>query len=75
IIKTFIDYLPYIENTMDHPNFTNGPIEGIINKIKLIKRNAYGYRNFINFRNRILIISRLFVSEHKKYIKQQNRVA
>ncbi|SCT10046.1 ISL3 family transposase [Staphylococcus caeli] len=75
IIKTFIEYLPYIENTMDHRNFTNGPIEGIINKIKLIKRNAYGYRNFINLRNRILIISRLFVSEHKKYIKQQNRVA
>ncbi|WP_436862677.1 transposase, partial [Staphylococcus caeli] len=75
IIKTFIEYLPYIENTMSYPKFTNGPIEGIINKIKLIKRNAYGYHNFINFRNRILIISRLFVSQHKKYIKQQKRVA
>lgn len=70
IVKTFKTYLPFIENTMNHPKFTNGPIEGIINKIKLIKRNAYGYRNFINFRNRILIISILFISEHKKYIKQ-----
>uniref|UniRef100_UPI003F575DA4 transposase n=1 Tax=Staphylococcus shinii TaxID=2912228 RepID=UPI003F575DA4 len=61
IIKTFNDYLPFIENTMNYPSFTNGPIEGTINKIKLIKRNAYGYRNFINFRNRILIVSRLFV--------------
>lgn len=75
IIKTFNDYLPFIENTMNYPSFTNGPIEGTINKIKLIKRNAYGYRNFINFRNRILIVSRLFVSEHKKYIKQQYQVA
>ncbi|SCT51467.1 transposase for ISSps1 [Staphylococcus caeli] len=75
IIKTFKDYLPFIENTVQHPKLTNGPIEGIINKIKLIKRNAYGYRNFINFRNRILIISRLFVSEHKKHIKQHSKVA
>lgn len=41
------------------------------NKIKLIKRVAYGYRNFNNFRNRILIISRLYVSEYKKRTKQQ----
>lgn len=75
IVKTFKDYLAFIENTMNHPKFTNGPIEGIVNKIKLIKRNVYGYLNFINFRNRILIISRLCVSEHKKYINQQNRVA
>ncbi|PTF74360.1 hypothetical protein BU679_10340 [Staphylococcus chromogenes] len=41
------------------------------NKIKLIKHVAYGYRNFNNFRNRILIISRLYVSEYKKRTKQQ----
>ncbi len=33
---------------------TNGPVEGINNKIKLIKRRAYGYRNVTNFRNRIV---------------------
>ncbi|TRN46941.1 transposase, partial [Staphylococcus pseudintermedius] len=53
----------------------NGPIEGINNKIKLIKRVSYGYRNFWNFRNRILMISKVFVSEYKKHIKQQNNVA
>ncbi|WP_418261644.1 transposase, partial [Eubacterium sp.] len=26
-------------------------------KIKVIKRNAYGFRNFENFRNRILMTS------------------
>lgn len=33
---------------------TNGPAEGINNKIKVIKRMAYGFRNFANFRLRIL---------------------
>jgi transposase len=33
---------------------TNGRSEGINNKIKLIKRRAYGFRNFGNFRLRIL---------------------
>ena len=35
--------------------YSNGPIEGINNKIKVIKRTAYGFRNFGNFRLRILI--------------------
>jgi transposase len=34
----------------------NGHIEGINNKIKVIKRVAFGYRNFSHFRNRILYI-------------------
>ena len=34
---------------------TNGPIEGTNNKIKVIKRTAYGFRNFFRFRIRILI--------------------
>lgn len=35
-------------------NETNGYTEGCNNKIKVLKRNAYGYRNFKRFRNRIL---------------------
>ena len=34
-------------------NYTNGFIEGLNNKIKVIKRIAFGYRNFSNFRSRI----------------------
>lgn len=34
---------------------TNGVVEGINNKLKLIKRSAYGFRNFENFRTRILL--------------------
>ena len=35
---------------------TNGFTEGCNNKIKVLKRNAYGYKNFNRFRNRILHI-------------------
>ena len=35
-------------------SITNGFAEGCNNKIKVLKRNAYGYRNFARFRNRIL---------------------
>lgn len=34
--------------------YTNGCIEGYNNKIKVIKRNAFGYKNFTRFRNRII---------------------
>ena len=44
-------------------------LEGINNKIKLLKRLSYGYSSFSNFRLRILIMSRLFVSEYKNNIK------
>ena len=36
-------------------HLSNGPIEGTNNKIKVIKRTAYGFRNFFRFRVRILI--------------------
>ena len=34
---------------------TSGVVEGINNKLKLIKRSAYGFTNFENFRNRCLL--------------------
>ena len=33
---------------------TNGPTEGFNNKAKLVKRRAYGYRSFSNYRLRLL---------------------
>jgi transposase len=33
---------------------TSGAMEGINNRIKLIKRQGYGFTNFDNFRNRVL---------------------
>ena len=44
-----------ILNSFSSP-YTNGFTEGCNNKIKVLKRNAYGYKNFRRFRNRILHI-------------------
>ena len=44
VIKTLITYLPYIQNTCEYPTRTNDPIEGINNKIKVLKRNAYVFK-------------------------------
>lgn len=51
--KTMINWLSGILNSFSLP-ITNGFTEGCNNKIKILKRNAYGYRNFKRFRNSIL---------------------
>ena len=50
---TLQNWAKSILDTFDYP-YTNGFTEGCNNKIKVLKRNAYGYRNFNRFRNRIL---------------------
>jgi len=57
-IKTIKKYIGYIENTFKY-DYTNGILEGINNKIKVIKRIAFGYRCFFHFKNRILITQNL----------------
>jgi transposase len=52
-VKTLKNWFDSIVNYFLHRT-TNGPAEGINNKIKVIKRMAYGFRNFANFRLRIL---------------------
>ena len=51
--NTMINWLNGILNSFSNP-ITNGFTEGCNNKIKVLKRNAYGYQNFNRFRNRIL---------------------
>ena len=38
VIRTLRRLAAFIENTMTYSNLTNGPLDGINNKIKLIKR-------------------------------------
>jgi transposase len=38
-----------------HDRLSSGFVEGMNNKLKLIKRLAYGYRNFSHFRLRVLV--------------------
>ena len=54
-INTYFNWKKGIFNSLEAP-FTNGFTEGCNNKIKVLKRNAYGYRRFDRFRNRILHI-------------------
>jgi transposase len=51
--RTMSNWITGILNSFSAP-ITNGFTEGCNNKIKVLKRNAYGYRNFKRFRNRIL---------------------
>lgn len=51
--RAFTNWQKEILNSFDVP-YTNGYTEGVNNKIKVIKRNAFGIRNFNRFRNRIL---------------------
>lgn len=51
--KSMINWITGILNSFSSP-ITNGFTEGCNNKIKVLKRNAYGYKNFNRFRNRIL---------------------
>lgn len=44
----------YILNAFDC-SYSNGYTEGTNNAIKVLKRTAFGYRNFDNFRNRIFL--------------------
>ena len=37
VLQTFKKLLPYIQNTCEYPTLSNGPIEGINNKIKVLK--------------------------------------
>lgn len=51
--NTYTNWQKEILNSFDCP-YTNGYTEGVNNKIKVLKRNAFGVRKFERFRNRIL---------------------
>lgn len=53
-ITAFRNWFGYIINGYRH-KVTNGFTEGMNNNIKVLKRIGYGYRNFENFRKRILL--------------------
>ncbi|WP_172597794.1 transposase [Ureibacillus thermosphaericus] len=57
-IKTINNYINYVENTLKY-DYNNGILEGIHNKIKVMKRISFGYRSFYHFRNRIFITQNL----------------
>lgn len=64
-LKTTKINTEYIINAIEH-SYTNGVVEGFNNKIKALKRVAFGYRSFFNFRNRILIMCNLINVEKRR---------
>jgi transposase len=54
-LGTLDNWEEWILNYFSSGKITNGAVEGLNNKIKLIKRRGYGYRNNGNFRQRILV--------------------
>ncbi len=48
--QAIIDYIDYLQLP-----YSNAKLEATNNLIKLIKRNAFGFRNFENFKKRIFI--------------------
>ena len=54
VFKTFLKDKDKIINALELP-YSNAKLEATNNLIKVIKRNAFGFRNFDNFRTRILI--------------------
>lgn len=54
--QMLINWEPYILNAFDC-SYSNGFTEGCNNLIKVIKRTGFGYRNFENFRARILMVA------------------
>ena len=54
IFRTFLRDQDKIINALELP-YSNAKLEATNNLIKVIKRNAFGFRNFENFKTRILI--------------------
>ncbi len=52
--RTFLKDRDKILNALELP-YSNAKLEATNNLIKVIKRNAFGFRNFDNFKKRILI--------------------
>ena len=54
VFKTFLKDKENIVNALQLP-YSNAKLEATNNLIKLIKRNAFGFRNFENFKKKIFI--------------------
>ena len=59
-VDTLLKFERELKNSMRY-KYSNGGIEGTNNLIKVIKRIAFGYRSYENFRSRILLITNTMV--------------
>lgn len=64
-VRTLLDNETGVRNALIYP-WSNGVIEGTNNLIKVIKRIAFGYRSFVSFKIRILLVSNTLVRLNDK---------
>ncbi|HGE3272570.1 TPA: ISL3 family transposase [Streptococcus pneumoniae] len=69
VFKTFLKDKEKIVNALQLP-YSNAKLEATNNLIKLIKRNAFGFRNFENFKKRIFIALNI-KKERTKFVLSQ----
>ncbi|GAB2024605.1 hypothetical protein OfM1_06760 [Lactovum odontotermitis] len=76
VFKTFKRFENFIDNSLTL-SYSNGPIEGMNNQIKCLKRIAFGYRSFDNFRNRIFLVllTSKAIQKNKNIILKHNKAA
>ena len=53
-LQSYLKWYKYIVNSF-YTDYSNGITEGLNTKIKTLKRVSFGFRNFNNFRLRILM--------------------
>ena len=54
-LRAYKNWFDEITNSFDYP-WSNGYVEGTHNKIKTVKRVAFGMRNFHHFRTKLLFV-------------------
>ena len=53
-IHTFRKVRTESKNALEFP-YSNGPLDCLNNHINVLKKNAYGFRNFYNFKLRVTL--------------------
>ena len=71
--NTIDNWLEYIVNSFIDERYTNGFTEGTNNKIKVMKRVAFGYRSFKLLRKRILYVFNQKLSGGKSNGRNSNK--
>ena len=73
--KTIENWLEYIVNSFIDKRYSNGYTEGLNNKIKVIKRVGFGYKNFKFFRLRLLYIlnGKIIINSKKDGFKKNGK--
>ena len=71
--NTIENWIEYIVNSFIDERYSNGFTEGLNNKIKVIKRVGFGYKNFEFFRLRILYILNGKILGNSKNDKNKKR--